>query len=275
MKKNIEELNYSEFVGLINERNRPSGGIKTIQEVVVNARIDRGSKVLEIGSNTGFTSVNISLLAGASVVGIDPHKPSIKLATKYASSLGADKTKFIEASALNLPFEDSSFDIIWCSNVTSFIDDKHRAIYEYTRVLKPLGTLVIVPIYYRHKPPQHIIDEVSKAIACKIDVWDRDFWIRLFEKSAEANGACLEKYYTKDYEYIDQGDRIDQYIDFLMKKLPDEYSKQDLQSVRSRAKYFYELFNENNYKYAGYSTILMQKRLAADEPELFLSKEAE
>ena len=62
MKKNIEELNYSEFVGLINERNRPSGGIKTIQEVVVNARIDKGSKVLEIGSNTGFISVNISLL---------------------------------------------------------------------------------------------------------------------------------------------------------------------------------------------------------------------
>ena len=91
---------------------------------------------------------------------------------------------------------------------------------------------------------------------------------------SEANGVCLEKYYTKDYEYIDQGDRIDQYIDFLMKKLPDEYSKQDLQSVRNRAKYFYELFNENNYKYAGYSTILMQKRLAADEPELFLSKEA-
>ena len=93
MKKNIEELNYSEFVGLINERNRPSGGIKTIQEVVVNARIDKGSKVLEIGSNTGFTSVSISLLAGASVVGIDPHKPSIKLATEYASSLGADKVK--------------------------------------------------------------------------------------------------------------------------------------------------------------------------------------
>lgn len=29
--KKIKEMNYSEFVGLINERNRPSGGIKTIQ----------------------------------------------------------------------------------------------------------------------------------------------------------------------------------------------------------------------------------------------------
>lgn len=54
--KKIKEMNYSEFVGLINERNRPSGGIKTIQEVIVNARLDEKKKILEIGSNTGFTT---------------------------------------------------------------------------------------------------------------------------------------------------------------------------------------------------------------------------
>lgn len=68
MKKN-KEMNYSEFVSLINERNRPSGGIKTIQEVIVNARLDEKKKILEIGSNTGFTTVNIGLLRASFAFG--------------------------------------------------------------------------------------------------------------------------------------------------------------------------------------------------------------
>lgn len=60
----IKNMDYSSFVGLINERNRPSGGIKTVHTVAVNAFINKNKKVLEIGSNTGFTSVNLALLTG-------------------------------------------------------------------------------------------------------------------------------------------------------------------------------------------------------------------
>ena len=67
--KKIKEMNYSEFVGLINERNRPSGGIKTIQEVIINARLDEKKKILEIGSNTGFTTVNIGLFRASFAFG--------------------------------------------------------------------------------------------------------------------------------------------------------------------------------------------------------------
>ena len=58
----INHLDYSNFVSLIDERNRCSGGIRTIQEATLQARLNKESKVLEIGSNTGFTSVNIGLL---------------------------------------------------------------------------------------------------------------------------------------------------------------------------------------------------------------------
>lgn len=67
--KKIKEMNYSEFVGLINERNRPSGGIKTIQEVIINVRLDEKKKILEIGSNTGFTIVNIGLFRASFAFG--------------------------------------------------------------------------------------------------------------------------------------------------------------------------------------------------------------
>lgn len=148
--KKINEMNYSEFVGLVDERNRPSGGIKTIQEVIVNARLDKKKKILEIGSNTGFTTVNIGLLTNAKVIGIDVNESSVEKSKLYANKMGAKTVAFIKGSALELPFEDESFDLVWCSNVTSFIDDKKQAISEYLRVLKPGGFLAVIPIYYRN-----------------------------------------------------------------------------------------------------------------------------
>jgi len=156
--KNITKMNYSEFVGLIDERNRPSGGIKSIHTVAINSQLDSSKKVLEIGSNTGFTSVNLSLLTGCEVVGIDANAPSIAKAEKYVAEHGSEgKVSFLSADACNLPFEDSSFDMIWCSNVTSFISDKEKAVSEYMRVLKPGGTLVFIPIYYIENPSQEIL----------------------------------------------------------------------------------------------------------------------
>ncbi|MCX8513476.1 MAG: hypothetical protein ORN26_00125 [Candidatus Pacebacteria bacterium] len=39
----IKNIDYSTMVGLLNERNRPSGGIKTIHEACINAFIDKAS----------------------------------------------------------------------------------------------------------------------------------------------------------------------------------------------------------------------------------------
>ncbi len=271
--ENIEEMDYSTFVGLINERNRPSGGIKTIQEVIVNAHIGKNSKVLEIGSNTGFTTVNLALLSDASVVGIDIIPDSVKKSELYAREMGAETASFVQGTALDLPFKDGEFDLVWCSNVTSFIEQKREAISEYLRVLKPNGCLAVVPIYYRKSPPLDLLNQVSKAIGCKIEVWGKTFWIDLFQKAS--SGTALEIFYTKDYKYLDQSNRLEKYVDNILEtNLPEKLkTTEEFKQIKERALYFYSLFNENNYKYAGYSTILMQKHLKMDEEELFLSEE--
>ncbi len=273
--KNLQEMDYSTFVGLINERNRPSGGIKTIQEVIVNTHIDKKSKVLEIGSNTGFTTVNLALLSGATVFGIDIISESVEKSKIYASEMGAKTANFIHGTALNLPFKDEEFDLVWCSNVTSFIENKDEAISEYLRVLKQNGYLAVVPIYYRKAPPIELLNKVSGAINCSIEIWDKKFWVDLFQKVGDSIGVGLEVFYSKDYKYLNQNDRLEKYIDNILDtNLPRELkAPEKLKQIKERATYFYTLFNENNYKYAGYSTILMQKRLKIDEEELFLSEE--
>jgi len=270
--KTIEKLNYSQFVGFIKERNRPSGGIKTVHTVAVNAFVDSSKHMLEIGSNTGFTSVNMHLLTGCKVTGIDSNPPSVEESREYAARLGAQGVSFMAANALELPFEDETFDLLWSSNVTSFIDDKNKAIAEYLRVLKPGGTLVVVPIYYRTDPPTDVLRSVSDAVGVEIKVWDKQYWDDLFRSTAAAEGYSIEKFYESDYRYLDRKSALPSYVDLLLgKQHLKNLSKEQKQVVRERCEHFMSLFNDN-LQYAGYSIMLYQKRTEEDETEFFLSE---
>lgn len=263
-------MTYSEIVSIVRERNRPSGGIKTVHEVVVNAVIKPVHKVLEIGSNTGFTSVNIGLLAGSNVIGIDVIDESLKEAKKYAKENNVDdKVSFIKANALNLPFEDGYFDFVWASNVTSFIDDKNKAINEYLRVLKIGGILVVIPIYYFSNPPKSIVNEISRAIGSKIQVWDKKYWLNRIENAAVSTHYGLELIYESSYRYDDKENDIENYVTEIFNKkhllcLPEK----ERSELKNNYRNFIRLFNEN-LKYAQYSILLFQKRRQKDEMELF------
>lgn len=268
----IDNMGYSAFVGLINERNRPSGGIKSIHEVAVNTLINEKKRMLEIGSTTGFTSVNMSLLTGCQGVGIDINQKSVDESTKYAQKQGVcDRVKFIQGDATNLPFKDEEFDIVWASNVTSFILDKEKAIREYLRVLRPGGTLVVVPIYYIKRVPDSILQNVSKAIGVNVERWDKKFWSDLFVSVSEKLNTNIELYYDKDFKYIDRANFIPKYVDQVIENNLSDQSETTKKQLKKRFSYFMELFNEN-LKYAGFSVLLFQKRLEKDEIELFLSQ---
>lgn len=264
----IKNIDYSTIVGLLNERNRPSGGIKTVQEACVNAFISSNKKVLEIGSNTGFTSVNINLLTGASVTGLDINELSLEKAREYATSLGSS-VDFIKGSATNIPLDDNSFDVVWASNVTSFLKDKETAILEYFRVLKENGFLIFVPIYYKRSPSNELVDMVSKAVGAEIDVRSKEEWINLINISFNSG----EIIYQSDYEYVDQVGRIESYTNNIFNEsgiLNEVNDKAALQQIKDTYKNFISLFNEN-LKYCGYSIIILQKRKCRDQEELFLT----
>lgn len=273
VKIDILNLNYSQIVGIVQERNRPSGGIKSIHEVAMNAFINNKTQMLEIGSNTGFTSVNMSLLTGCKVIGIDMIKESIKEAERYASEQGvSDRTKFMQADALALPFMNETFDIVWCSNVTSFVSNKDKAIGEYLRVLKKGGILVVIPIYYLKKPPNSLLKKVSESIGTKIEAWDKQFWKDLFINIANKSGYAIEEIYESNHVYVNVDDNINNYVNNILSKKHLNYLQVDeLKIIKKKYAEYIKLFNKN-LKYAGYSIILYQKRNTKDEIELFISK---
>lgn len=269
----IESLDYSSFVSLIDERNRCSGGIKSVHNVIVNSRINEKSNVLEIGCNTGFSSVNLSYLSGCNVIGIDINEESLKLARRYAKRNGLEKkVRFLLEDAEHLTFGDETFDLVWASNVTSFVKNKDSAISEYLRVLKFGGTLSIIPIYYKKNPPEDLVLKISKAIGNRIDVYTKDYWTALINNISKRLDIPLELYYSKTFEYEDSKDKIDDFINLILDK--PHIKKMDnlqIESIRKRAQYFYGLFNEN-LKYCRYSIFLYQKRRESDEMELFSTR---
>jgi len=111
-----------------------------------------GSHVLDIGCGLGGTARMLADKYHCKVTGIDLSDEFIRTASQLSELTGlADKTIFIQADAVNLPFEKSSFDVVWTQHVQMYIEDKAKFYAEINRVLKEEGVLVYYEIFKKCK----------------------------------------------------------------------------------------------------------------------------
>ena len=263
----FSEMSFSEIVGLVNEPNTPSGAHESIRQICTAIPMDRIERILDVGSNTGFATVEIASLTKKHVTGVDINPSSVAYARKLAEDAKLTNVEFQVGNILDLPFPDESFDLIYCNNVTSFIADRDKAIVEYQRVLKSNGMLAVVPIYYIRTPPVDLVEKVSHAIEAPIKVRDIDQWLSAFSSSD------LDLYYRADFEYDDLSEKA---IAEYAKKVTDptrldHLSTEDHQKIQERLKYFYLLFNEN-LRYCGFSVLIYRYRMPNSFPVLHTSR---
>jgi len=263
-KKEIDHLIVSKLVSLTDEANKPPGGVMALMKLIMFTRLTSKSKVLEIGCNTGYSSIEIKRMSNAGVCGIDNNEDSIKKAILRSQKMGLD-VKFVTADATKLPFKNDEFDVVFCSNVTSFINDKKEALENYVRVLKTYGFLVAIPIYYLKTPPKSIIINVSKEIGAEIKIFSKKDWLAIFD---EQN---LELCYNEDFTFkFNTDNEIKEYIKkyYINKKSLAEFSKEEKAAVYKKYLAQFRLFN-TNLSYTG-ASILIYRKLPQDyEKELF------
>jgi 2-polyprenyl-3-methyl-5-hydroxy-6-metoxy-1,4-benzoquinol methylase len=106
-----------------------------------------GKKVLEIGCGSGIDSMEFAR-NGALVTATDITDRAIMLTRALAKELGLP-VEVMQAPADNLPFENETFDVVYCYGVLHHIPDADRATAEIHRVLKPGGT-VMVMLYHKN-----------------------------------------------------------------------------------------------------------------------------
>ena len=267
----IEQMSYTDFIALLDETNRCPGGKKTIRRIRELIRIDDKTNILDIGSNTGFTSLELARITPAKISGIDISESCVGQAKK---SLSEDtesvrsRVTFQVASAYNIPSPDYNFDLIMVGGATGFMDDKSKAIREYLRVLRSWGFLVMSPLTYHTQPPQQIVDEISRIIGTAIRPMTTEDWVNTVSE------------FTKDFElYFNETHKlsprtsgeINEYVDYFMKKDHIKILSETVKdAIKKRWLSILKVFNEN-HKYLGYSIIVFRKRPVVEEPELFIS----
>jgi ubiquinone/menaquinone biosynthesis C-methylase UbiE len=96
----------------------------------------------------GGTARHLAERYKCSVVGIDLTEEYISVGKKLTELVGlSDRVELRHGSALEIPYEDERFDIVWTEHVQMNIADKNRFYSEIARVLKPGGRLLFHDIF--------------------------------------------------------------------------------------------------------------------------------
>lgn len=102
----------------------------------------KGKKCLDAGCGSGRYSVALALHGVDSVTAVDVSESGLKEAKRRA--IDFPQITFQQASVLDLPFDDATFDFVWSAGVIHHTADFDRALSELTRVLRPGGKLFLL-----------------------------------------------------------------------------------------------------------------------------------
>jgi SAM-dependent methyltransferase len=99
------------------------------------------TRVLEVAAGTGVVTRRLASILpdSVSIVATDLNQPMLDL----ASAIGTRRpVEWRRADALQLPFEDETFDAVVCQFAVMFLPEKSKAFWEARRVLRPGGTFI-------------------------------------------------------------------------------------------------------------------------------------
>ena len=97
-----------------------------------------GKKILDMGCGSGRYSIALARAGAKHVVGIDFQSKSFSAGREWCRQHGVAVT-FSEANFHNLPFEDGSFDFVFCNGTLHHSSSINRGLAELARILKTSG----------------------------------------------------------------------------------------------------------------------------------------
>jgi SAM-dependent methyltransferase len=131
-------------------------GREATVELAQLASLQQGERVLDVGCGLGGSARYLAAEYGCRVVGIDLTDAYVHVAAELAHRVGLERSvAFIQGSALDLPFPDASFDLVWTEHAQMNIADKTAFYGELARVLAPGGRLIFHDVFQGEGGPPH------------------------------------------------------------------------------------------------------------------------
>ena len=125
--------------------------------------MQKGERVVDVGSGAGFDSFVASRLVGpdGKVVGVDMTGEMLAKARSTAGVLADSTVEFREGLAERLPVEDAWADAVISNGVINLCVDKRAVFSEIHRVLRPGGWLQFADIANGNPVPAAALNNVD------------------------------------------------------------------------------------------------------------------
>ncbi|MDR3563739.1 MAG: class I SAM-dependent methyltransferase [Negativicutes bacterium] len=126
----------------------------------IAANIADGARFLEIAPGPGYLSIELAKRGNYAITGLDISKTFVRIARENAAK-AVVPVDFCQGDATKMPFDDESFDFIFCSSAFKNFAAPQQVLAEIHRVLRKGGKALIIDLR-RDAPLAAIDDYVGK-----------------------------------------------------------------------------------------------------------------
>lgn len=114
------------------------------KDVMKQMNVPKGAQALDVCCGTGDWSISLAQAVGqeGKVIGLDFSKNMLSVAIDKNKELGFNQLEYIHGNAMELPFEDNSFDFVTIGFGLRNVPDYMTVLEEMYRVVKPGGKVV-------------------------------------------------------------------------------------------------------------------------------------
>jgi ubiquinone/menaquinone biosynthesis C-methylase UbiE len=116
-------------------------------------------EILDVGCGPGAQTLVLARLSGGHVTALDNHARFLDDLRQRASKAGLEsRTTTVLGSMTDLPFRDSSFDVVW-SEGAIFVMGFEKGLRSWRRLLKPGGWIAVSEVaWLKENPPGELLD---------------------------------------------------------------------------------------------------------------------
>ncbi len=153
-EKNLDALTIDDLAAV--DQFHVRGKQSTI-DLAQLAGISSQQTILDVGGGLGGPARTLASLFGCDVTVVDLTEEYCSVGEMLTARVGlSDRVHHRHANALNLPFPDASFDVVWTQHSTMNIEDKPSVYAQFQRVLRHEGRYVsqeimqgaMTPVYF-------------------------------------------------------------------------------------------------------------------------------
>lgn len=184
------------------KKDRRIAQIDLIEELLNWAGVTHAERILDVGCGIGGSSLYLAEKFNASATGITLSPVQAARAKERAQAAGLSaRADFQVTDALNMPFADDSFDLVWSLESGEHMPDKRKFLQECYRVLKPGGTFIMAT--WCHRPlagkAGQLTDDERKHLAEIYRVYALPYVISLPEYESMADKISFQNLRTADW----------------------------------------------------------------------------